>query len=63
MSHNCMYMYVYMHICTHVGRALTQAVSRRLPTVAAQVPARVNSCGICGGQSDTGTGLTPRTAP
>jgi hypothetical protein len=34
------------------GRAVTQAVSRRLPTPAA----RVRSCGICGGQSGSGAG-------
>jgi hypothetical protein len=36
-----------------VGRAIAQAVSRWLPTVAA----RVRSCGICGGRSGTGTGF------
>jgi hypothetical protein len=36
-----------------VGRAIDQAVSRRLPTAAA----RVRSCGICGGQSGTGAGF------
>jgi hypothetical protein len=35
-------------------RAIAQAVSRRLPTSAARVPAQVRSCGICGGQSGTG---------
>jgi hypothetical protein len=57
-----------------LGRAIAQAVSRWLPTVAAQVPARVSSCRICGGQSATGAGflrvpqfplpiLIPPTAP
>jgi hypothetical protein len=36
------------------GRAIAQAVSRRLPTAAARVRAQVRSCGICGGQSGTG---------
>jgi hypothetical protein len=37
-----------------VGRAVTQAVSRWLPTAAARVHARVWSSGIYGGQSGAG---------
>jgi hypothetical protein len=33
---------------------MTQAVSRLLPTAAAGVRPQVISCGICGGQSNTG---------
>jgi hypothetical protein len=40
-----------------LGRAMAQAVSRRSLTVEARVRARVNPCGICGGQSGTGTGF------
>jgi hypothetical protein len=40
------------HTC---GRAIAQAVSRRLPTAAARVRSQVKSCGICGGQSGTVT--------
>jgi hypothetical protein len=36
------------------GRALAQAVSRWLPTVAARVRARFWPGGICGGQSGAG---------
>jgi hypothetical protein len=39
------------------GRTIAQAVSRRLPTAAARVRARVWSCGICGGQSGAGAGF------
>jgi hypothetical protein len=39
------------------GRAITQAVSTRLPTAAARVRCRVWSCGICGGQSGTEAGF------
>jgi hypothetical protein len=39
------------------GRAIAQAVSRRLPIAAARVRAVVRSCGICGGQSGTGAGF------
>jgi hypothetical protein len=38
-------------------RATAQAVSRRLPTAAAQVRSQVRSCGICGGQSGTEAGF------
>jgi hypothetical protein len=37
------------------GRAIVQAVSPRLPTAGARVRSQVRSCGICGGQSGTGT--------
>jgi hypothetical protein len=39
------------------GRAIAQTVSRRLPTATALVRTQVRSCGICGGQSDTGVGF------
>jgi hypothetical protein len=56
------------------GRAIAQAVNRRLPSGAARVRAQVRSCGICGGQRGTGAGflrvlrfplpiLIPPTAP
>jgi hypothetical protein len=41
------------------GRAMAQVVRRRPFTSEAQVHARVNPCGICGGQSGTGTGFSP----
>jgi hypothetical protein len=40
-------------------RAISQAVSHRLPTAEARVRAQVNPYGICGEQSGTGTGLSP----
>jgi hypothetical protein len=40
-----------------LGRAIAQAVSRRLPTAAAGARSQVRSCGICGGQSGTGAGF------
>jgi hypothetical protein len=42
-------------LCT--GRAMAQVVSRRPITAEARVRARVNPCGICCGQSGTGTEL------
>jgi hypothetical protein len=39
----------------HNGRAMAQVVSRRPLTAEARVRAQVNPCGICGGQSGTGT--------
>jgi hypothetical protein len=38
-------------------RAIAQAVNRRLHTAAARIRVQFNSCGICGGQSGTGTGF------
>jgi hypothetical protein len=45
------------HYATRHERAIAQAVSCWLPTAAAQVRARVWSCGICGGQSGAGAGF------
>jgi hypothetical protein len=36
---------------------MAQVVSRRSLTAEARIRARVNPCGICGGQSGTGTGF------
>jgi hypothetical protein len=44
------------------GRAMAQAVSRRPLTAEARVRVRVNQCGICGGQSGTGTGFSPSSS-
>jgi hypothetical protein len=40
------------------GRAMAQVVSCWPLTAEARVHARVNPCGICGGQSGTGTGFS-----
>jgi hypothetical protein len=56
------------------GRAIAQAVGRRLPTAEAHVRSKNRSCGICGGQRSSGVGflgvlqsplsiLIPPTAP
>jgi hypothetical protein len=39
------------------GRAIAQAVSRRLPTAEARVRVQVRSCEICGGRSDIEAGF------
>jgi hypothetical protein len=44
------------------GRAMAQAVSRWPLTSEARVRARVDPCGICGGQSGTGTGFSPSSS-
>jgi hypothetical protein len=48
-------------LCWHYlmsnGRAIAQAISRRLPTAAARVRSRVRSYEICGGQSGTWAGF------
>jgi hypothetical protein len=41
---------------------MAQAVSRRPLTAEARVRSRVSPCGICGGQTGTGTGFTPSTS-
>jgi hypothetical protein len=38
---------------------MAQAVSRRPLTTEARVQSRISPCGICGGQSGTGTGFSP----
>jgi hypothetical protein len=47
---------------TEEGRAMAQAVSRRPLTAEALVRSRVSPCGICGGQTGTGTGFSPSTS-
>jgi hypothetical protein len=44
------------------GSAMAQAVSRRHLTAEARARSRVSPCGICGGQSGTGTGFSPSTS-
>jgi hypothetical protein len=47
----------------HVGsRAMAQAVSRRPLTAETRVCARVSPCGICGGQSGIGAGVSPSSS-
>jgi hypothetical protein len=41
---------------------MAQAVSYQPLTAEAQVRALVNPCGICGGQSGTGTGFSPSSS-
>jgi hypothetical protein len=43
--------------CYGVGRAIAEAVIRRLLTAAARVRALFRSYGICGGQSSIGAGF------
>jgi hypothetical protein len=45
-----------------LGRAMAQAVSRQSLTAEAWVRSRVSPCGICGGQSSTGTGFPTSTS-
>ena len=40
---------------------MDHAVSRRPPTAEARARSWVSPCGICGGQSGTGTGFSPST--
>jgi hypothetical protein len=54
LSWNAEFVYVVIYITVS---AVSQAVSRRLPTVTSRVQAQVRSCGICGGQIGTGAGF------
>jgi hypothetical protein len=45
-----------------LGRAMDQAVSRRPLTAEARFRSRVSPCGICGGQSGSGTGFSQSTS-
>jgi hypothetical protein len=51
-----------LNLLRPVGPVRAQAVSRRLPTVAARVRAKFRSCGICGWQSETGAGFLQDTS-
>jgi hypothetical protein len=41
---------------------MAQAVSRRPLAPESHVSARINPCGVCGGQSGTGTGFSPSSS-
>jgi hypothetical protein len=41
---------------------MAQVITLRLLTAEAQVRARVNPCGICGGQNGSGTGFSPSSS-
>jgi hypothetical protein len=49
-------------LTSHRGRDMAQVVNRRHLTADGRVSAWVNSCGICGGQSGTGTGFSPSSS-
>jgi hypothetical protein len=58
-----LYRCIYIEVTSSVsGHAMAQVVSRRPLTAEARVRARVNPCGICGGQSGTGTGFSPSSS-
>jgi hypothetical protein len=58
-----LYRCIYIEVTSSVsGRAMAQVVSRRPLTAEARVRARVNPCGICGGQSGTGIGFSPSSS-
>jgi hypothetical protein len=52
-------LFIYSLFNVAAGRAMAQAVSRQPLTAESRVRTRVNPCGICDGQSGTGTGFSP----
>jgi hypothetical protein len=53
----------FVNAVTHIlALAMAQVVSRRPLTAEAQVRAWVNPCGICDGQSGTGSGFSPSSS-
>jgi hypothetical protein len=50
-------------LSSSLGRAMAQAVIHRPLTVEARVRSRISPCGICGGQSGTGTSSPPPPPP
>jgi hypothetical protein len=55
----CPFLNSWISLGFEVGRAIAQAVSRRLLNAAAPVRAQAKSFGICGGQNGTVVGLLP----
>jgi hypothetical protein len=53
---NVILQYNEVQVALAKGRAMTQALSPRPSIAEARVRSRVSPCGICGGQSGTGTG-------
>jgi hypothetical protein len=53
---------VIMNTTGKLGRAMAAAVDHRPLTAEARVRSRVSPCGICGGQSGTGTSFSPSTS-
>jgi hypothetical protein len=52
----------HVSLKTQNGRAMAQVVSRRPLIAEARARARVNPCGIFGGQSGPGTGFSPSSS-
>jgi hypothetical protein len=49
-------------LTTFLGQSMVQAVSHLPLTAETWIQARVTPCGICGGQSGTGTGFAPSSS-
>jgi hypothetical protein len=56
------FLVIYLPVILFSGRAMAQVVSRWPLIAETRVRARVNPCGICCGQSGTGTGFSPSSS-
>jgi hypothetical protein len=53
-----LFIFLSLHYQSREGHAMAQAITHQPLTMESRLHAQVNPCGICGGQSGTGTGFS-----